>query len=532
MFVDFREVPDGQVFQADVCVVGAGAAGITLATELSDAGLDVCLFESGGLELDGDTQMLYEVENLGIPRQPATSTRLRFFGGTTNHWTGMCGRLDPSDFKERAWVPDSGWPITRAQLDPFYERAQSILDLAPFRSGPAVAEDFGVPHPQLDESIATLFAWQRSPPTRFGEKFRNRLKLSSRAHVVLYANVVNVQTNASARHVEHLDIRSLSGRGGKAMAGAYVLSCGGIENARLLLSSDGVDARGLGNAYDVLGRYFMEHLRNHELIALDKDPYAIQRTYNVYERREGSYLLGLSLSEQVQRKEGILNGAFFANFDRTEESATVTAWRLARGLLYGQFPADPSGSVLHVLRDLDEVAINFRRKLLRPGSNILTKDLPILVLDNEQAPNRDSRIGLSSDRDALGMRRATVNWRMTELDRKSVLRAIELFAAQLWLCHKARIHLPHSMDNNLEEWVFNFEDVAHHIGATRMADTPQRGVVDRNCKVHGIDNLVIAGSSVFPTSGHTNPTMTIVALALRLADELKSSLKPGMKRFA
>jgi choline dehydrogenase-like flavoprotein len=114
---------------------------------------------------------------------------------------------------------------------------------------------------------------------------------------------------------------------------------------------------------------------------------------------------------------------------------------------------------------------------------------------------------------------------MNELDRRSVLRALDLFAAQLWLCHRARIHVPDSMDNELQEWVQNFKDVAHHIGGTRMADDPQRGVVDRNCRVHGVDNLFIAGSSVFPTSGQTNPTMTIVALALRLADELKRSLK-------
>jgi choline dehydrogenase-like flavoprotein len=529
VFVDFREVPEGHIFRADVCVAGAGAAGITLATELCGAGLEVCLIESGGLELDADTQNLYEVTNLGIARKPATLTRLRFFGGTTNHWTGRCGRLDPSDFQERPWVPDSGWPITREQLDPFYDRAQPMLDLGPSRSGEWIAQEFGVPPPCVDQSIATLFAWQLSSPTRFGKKFRSQLERGPRAQIVLYANVVNIQTNAAGEHVEYVDVRSLSGRRGKVMARAYVLSCGGIENPRLLLLSDGVDPRGVGNAYDLVGRYFMEHLRNSELIALDKDPYSIQRTYNYYHNREGFYMLGLSLSEQAQRREGILNGAFSADFSSSEESATATTWRVGSAILHGESPVDLSASVVRVLSDLDEVVINFRRKLLRSGSPILTRDLPILFLQTEQAPNRDSRIGLSSDRDALGMRRATVNWRMNELDRKSVLAAMQLFAVQLWLCHNARIHLPESMNEALEEWVFNFKDVAHHIGATRMADSPQRGVVDRNCKVHGLDNLFIAGSSVFPTSGHVYPTLTIVALALKLADELKSSLKPAMR---
>jgi choline dehydrogenase-like flavoprotein len=276
----------------------------------------------------------------------------------------------------------------------------------------------------------------------------------------------------------------------------------------------------------------MEHLLNRELIASEGDPYAIQRTYNFYHRPEGNYLLGLALTEQVQQKERILNAGFFREWDRSETPATIAAWRLASGLLHGQLPDDPSVSVGRVLRDLDQLVINARRRLLRPGSPLLTDDVSLLAIAGEQAPNRDSRIVLlPSDRDALGMRRAAVDWRMNELDRHSLLRALELFAAQLWLCCRARIHLPESMNNELEEWVFNFTDGGHQIGGTRMADSPQRGVVDRNCKVHGVDNLYIAGSSVFPTSGQCNPTLTIVALALRLADELGRSLKPGAGGF-
>ena len=530
MFVDFRDVPDGQVFQADVCIAGAGAAGITLATELAAAGLDVCLLESGGLELDYETQKLYEAGNLGIPRSPATSMRLRFFGGTTNHWGGWCGRLEPGDFQERPWVPASGWPITRSQLDPFYDRAQQIVECAPFRTGAALAEEAGVPRPPLDESVATLFAWQMSPPVRFGEKFRAQLESSPRARVVLHANVVNVQTNASADHVVHVDVRSLTGTSGKVMAAAYILSCGAIENPRLLLCSASVDARGLGNTRDLVGRYFMEHLLTRELIApeVDGDPYAIQRTYNWYQRPQGNYLLGLALTEQVQQKERILNAGFFREWDRVETPVSIAAYRLASSLLHGRFSDDPSVSVGRVLRNLDQLVINARRKLLHPGSPILTNDASLLAITGEQAPNRDSRVVLlSSERDALGMRRAAVDWRMNELDRRSLLRALELFAAQLWLCCRARIHLPESMSNELEEWVFNFTDHGHQMGGTRMADSPQRGVVDRACRVHGVDNLFISGSSVFPTSGQCNPTLTIVALALRLADELKRSLRPG-----
>lgn len=522
MLVDLREIEGKQEFSADVCIVGAGAAGVTLASQLSGSSVSVCLVESGGLEADGQTQLLSEVENVGIPRLPAISRRLRLFGGTTTHWTGKCGRLDPMDMAVRDWVPDSGWPIDRAELDPYYDRAQEVLDLAPDRNGLALANRFGVPIPSIDDKIAHLHAWQMSAPTRFGTKYRWVANSAPNIKTILYANATNVQVNPAETYVEHVDVKSLNGKSARIIAQIFVLACGGIENARLLLASNGVNPRGVGNPHDIVGRYFMEHLRARLLISVDKDPYVIQRTYNTYSDGGREYWLGMSLSETFQRNERILNGAFMANYDSAEVPVTETASLLGRGLLRGDLPDEPTEAALRVLRNLDEVIINLRRKAYRPGSRNFTRDAAVFVVETEQSPHRESCIGLSSELDGLGQRRALVDWRLSELDRQSMLRAIQAFSAQLWLCHRARVLLPTSMSSPLASWGNNFLDVSHHMGTTRMSSDPTRGVVDTDCRVHGIENLYVAGSSVFPTCGHVNPTMTIVALAIRLAKTVNS----------
>jgi len=521
MLINLRELDDHPTLTADVCIVGAGAAGLTLASELNGSGFRVCLVESGGLEIDGETQLLSEVENVGLPRLEAMSRRLRTYGGTTLMWAGKCGRLDPMDFEVRDWVPNSGWPISRQDLDPYYDRAEPVLDIGPTRTGEDIARHFRVPVPTLDGQRVQLHAWQMSPPTLFGSKYAWIAEQGSRVEVLIYANAVNIQTSANGAHVLHLDVRSLNGRQARIRARTFVLACGGIENARLLLASNKVDWRGIGNTHDLVGRYFMEHLRARHVLTLDRDPYVIQRIYNLYRAGDKTYMLGLSLTAGAQRAERVLNGAFMPNYDVGEDSATELASQLSRGLLKGRLPEDVRGSTLRVLRNLDEIIVNLRRKVHRRGSGNLTRDAAILVIETEQCPNHNSRISLSTERDPLGQYKAKVDWRFNELDQKSMMTTISSVASQLWSSHRVRVLLPLSMQNPLDRWGYNFVDVSHHIGTTRMASDPSRGVVDANCRVHGLDNLYLAGSSVFPTGGQVNPTMTIVALALRLADRLK-----------
>ena len=132
MFVDARSVPTKTVVECDICIIGAGAAGLTLAREFSGQEFRVCLLESGGLEFDAATQSLYQGKNAGPLQIELDTERIRYFGGTTNLWGGYCRPLDEEDFEERDWVPNSGWPFRRAELEPYYERAHRLCQLGPF----------------------------------------------------------------------------------------------------------------------------------------------------------------------------------------------------------------------------------------------------------------------------------------------------------------------------------------------------------------------------------------------------------------
>jgi len=232
MFSDAREVEDGAIIEGDICIVGAGAAGITLALGLLDGGRRIVLLESGGFDYDHDTQALYQGVNLGLPYYDLDVCRLRYFGGTTNHWEGRCRPLDPIDFEARPWVPHSGWPITKATLDPFYARAHEICQLGPYRYDPADWLQPGESALAFDPARITTNLWQFSPPTRFGETYRQALAMAPDVEVLLHADVVDIATNEAGAEVDRLQVATLSGRRFGVRARAYVLACGGIENAR------------------------------------------------------------------------------------------------------------------------------------------------------------------------------------------------------------------------------------------------------------------------------------------------------------
>jgi choline dehydrogenase-like flavoprotein len=393
-------------------------------------------------------------------------SRLRLLGGTTNHWDGRCTPLDPIDFEQRSWVPHSGWPITRAELDPWYARAQGVCDLGPPAYDDELLARLGIPDPGLDPSKLRAQYWMLSPPTRFGQKFEPALAEAKSVRVLLHANVVGLETNAAASHLEHVDVSTLEGKRARVRAKRVVICCGGIENARLLLLSDRVEPAGLGNRHGLVGRFFQEHVRSSQQAVPTRTPFALRKIYNFYADAGDRYHVGLRASDELQRQLGMLNASAMTFFEGLGYSSSGSAMRLVRSLLQRELPAHPGDDVYSVLSDFDEIVMNVRARFLLAGSEWHSELSTTLVVDSEQAPNPESRISLSAQRDD------------------------------------------------------NVRDIGHHIGTTRMADDPRNGVVDRNCRVHGVDNLFVAGASVFATSGHANHTLTIVALALRLAEHL------------
>lgn len=497
MLQDARTLRNGERLSTDVCIIGAGAAGITLARELSKTQLDVCLLESGGLEYDAATQDLYRGAVVGQHYQKLEGTRTRFFGGSTNCWAGFCRPLDPIDFTERAWLPHSGWPFGRSELDPFYARAHAVLRLGPFDYEPG----------RWSKSDAALLDLSAGPlqnhvfqygdgPIRMGTAYRNELRKAPRIRVLLHANAAEIELDADGAAVNDVRVQCLGGPSFRVSARRTILAAGGIENPRLLLASASVQRQGIGNSSDLVGRFFMEHphLRFHATL-LARSP----RAFEFYEMRKVGVKLARGVlvpREAWLKRERLLNHSVqLRESDGGEGQAFVQA--LAAAAAETDDWAGAAGS---------------------PGP---AKLYP-LIFHCEQAPNPASRVTLGSERDALGMWRARLDWRLQEIDQRSAARAHQAVAQALGLSRAGRVQV--TLDRKSATWPLDMTGGNHHMGTTRMHRDPKRGVVDERSYVHGVRNLLVAGSSVFPTAGAANPTLTIVALALRMADQLKRDL--------
>jgi choline dehydrogenase-like flavoprotein len=259
MIIDARILPAGTVIEADLCIIGAGAAGITIARAFEGSGFRVALLESGGLELEDDTQQLYDGKSVGLPYLDLTTCRLRFFGGTTNHWGGWCVPLDEADFEPRDGLPYRGWPFKKAVLDPWYAKAQEVCQLGPYDYTPA---HFGI----TPDKIRPPFTGPLFIPKIFQVSkisfavYRQELEKAASVTLYLHANALGFSASDNGREIIGIPVGTLSGNRLAVRARAYVLAAGGIENARLLLAS-GNGKSGIGNEHDIVGRFFMVHLQ-------------------------------------------------------------------------------------------------------------------------------------------------------------------------------------------------------------------------------------------------------------------------------
>lgn len=527
MFIDARNLDDGARIDADLCIIGAGAAGITLARELAGSSIGVCLLESGGLESDPATQALYEGENVGLPYYDLTALRLRFFGGTTNHWSGTCRPLDAIDFEERPWVPFSGWPFDKAHLDPYYERAQAVCELGPYDYRPESWERPDNLRLPLDPARVETAMFQSSPPTRFGLAYREAVGGASNIDTYLYANAVDLVATESARGLDHVRAVTLAGNSFEVHARRYVLATGAIENARLMLASNGVQQSGLGNDHDLVGRFFMEHLAVPSGLLVPAAEDGRLRLYTEPSKLGGDGIQGkayLTLPRSVLETERLVNVRAFIDPANAIEALRGTSagvesvFDLMQSLGAG---GDTAQHVRNIVGGADDVAMYSYRRLFRPPRFRAWW----LYTHMENAPNPDSRVSLTDDRDALGTRRVQLAWRLGELERRTFERSARIVAEECGRAGVGRVQL--LVPDPQTGWPTVYRGLRgawHQMGTTRMHRDPRRGVVDEHCRVHGIENLCIAGSSVFPTSGYTNPTLTLVALAIRMADRLKDDL--------
>jgi choline dehydrogenase-like flavoprotein len=538
MFIDTRQISQDKALIATVCIIGGGVAGISIARELEKQGVDTCLLESGGLQPDHETRDLYRGKATGLNYQFADGCRARFLGGSSNCWGGWSRPLDAWDFEQRDWVPYSGWPFGLSHLEPYYRRTHEVLRLGPINFEPdywekAIARSDVRRMPFNSGQVRDTIS-QFSPPVRFGKEYRRELRNARYVRVFLYANVTQLVPDSLAGRIKEVAVQSLTGKRMRVAARIFILATGGIENARLLLASNKIFPAGLGNQHDLVGRFFMDHPR---LLSGDihfsrkwsrNKLYDIKYHYmNSAVAAQGVHIAAqLALTPETLKKERLLNAriCFCSEFPGEGSQGAQALFRCKQALLSKDQPGwRLRDDVLTMVKEpLNTFAYGFTR-LFHPRAMIKKVSFQVII---EPAPNPESRVSLSStQKDALGMPRVEVDWRLDAQVRRTADRSLALIASELRQSGVAEVALDPSMELHGWPTTLEAEGTWHHMGTTRMHIDEKQGVVDANAKVHGLANLYIAGSSVFPTAGANFPTITITALALRLAEHVIGQLK-------
>lgn len=545
MFIDAKNCPQ-QVFCADVVIVGGGAAGISVALSLLDSSLKVLLIESGNEVDDPETQAIYQGYVVDPHKHsPLDTYRQRRWGGSTTIWGGRCMPLDPIDFEHRAWADFCSWPIRYEDVLPYYPEANRLCEAGEFNYHhdavfPALSK------PMISAYQPSAFTSTRlerfSCPTDFGKRYRHLLESSKNVTVLLNANLTRIVLDETQKNVTALEVKTLTAKALRVEGRQFVLAVGGLEVVRILLNQPGVSGKGLGNTNDLVGRFYMCHLAGTIGRISFKPEVEVWHGYEV--APEGVYCRRrFALKEGVQREREI--GNFVARLhhpridDPQHRTGILSALLLGKYFIsyeYGKRLESLGGlnlstyfkHLLNVLTDMTGIIRFLTHWVIR--RSLAQRKFPSVIVRSkaqqysldfhaEQFPNFHSRITLADERDALGMRRLSVDWKYLPQDVRTVKVALSLFKSELEKQGLARFDYdPAEVET---EMVRYGAYGGHHIGTTRMGEDPTHSVVDANGRLHEVNNLYIAGSSVFPTSSQANPTLTIVALALRLGEHLQ-----------
>jgi choline dehydrogenase-like flavoprotein len=533
MIRDIRTSGAPELLDADVCIVGAGAAGIAIAREFISTPYRVILLESGGFRREQRLQKLYQASCIGEHYyQPLDACRSRFFGGSTNCWGGICTPLSPIDFEERPWIPWSGWPISWSDMAPYLVRGHRLCSTGPFLYGSGAWEQIGLNPHQFDPTLFRPLVWHFNSRAEFdlsfGRRFRSELRRAANVEVLLHANVTELIAGENGSAVERARIRTLDadnhGAGDhQVRARIFILACGGIDNARLMLASTGANPNGIGNERGLVGRFFHEHLQLPcGLLVAPHGGSEAARYSRLYPLGGTACSPGLELSPATQTACRVPNVSISIDPLYDREGALIALQKLRSDFRVRSLGFDTLKRLWRVATDCGEWAPEAWRRFVHGDRPHGDPRQFIVFARSEQAPNPASRVTLSSEADELGMRRAVLDWHTTPFDRKGIR-----LAASHAIQEFRRLGIGEIIP---AEWLAGMdwpEDLAggpHHMGTTRMSSDPRTGVVDKNCKVHGVDGLYVTGSSVFPTGGHANPTLSILALAIRLAGHVRESL--------
>jgi choline dehydrogenase-like flavoprotein len=432
------------------------------------------------------------------------------------------------DFEPKRNFPGTGWPLTLQDLEPYYRRAHEYCDIGAYAYDAATLIPGGreglLP---LDTSLVETVIHRQSPPTRFGRKYREFLERARNVDVMLWANVTQLNMTQSGR-IRNVRVQTLEGKSFAVQARVFVLASGAIENARILLASKRPDGVSIGNANDVVGRYYMDHLAGGAaFIALDgyRIPEAYTSGYIGKDRIPLHFLT--RITPATVRGNGLLNTSFWWTPYETDAEKRELAFASSRGLRglknvakYALGRDVGAGTTLSAeycafINNADEMALALATGASRNSNTIL------LRFEAEQSPDPVNRVVLGGKADRLGMPLVDLHWAPSEKDIRSIVDSAILVGQAVGKAGLGRLRLE---EHNWKHY-WDVRTSWHQMGTTRMGRDSRSSVVDTDCRLHDIENLYVAGGSVFPSSGRSNPTLTIVALAVRLAEHLKRRAK-------
>jgi choline dehydrogenase-like flavoprotein len=538
--------------EADVCIIGAGPVGVALARRLLGAGLVIYLVESGGEQPSRDADALARGEILGEPvHAPEENTR-RAFGGASHAWDIRTGLplphvrympLDEEDFEAHPWLPHSGWAFPHAKLAPYYAQAQKLCGILPVDDAADRWEEPGATRLALEAFGIRTAMCQFGPSEIFHRTYREELRIAERAgqlRLLLHTTALRLIPADDGAAVREILCARPDGSRLRIRARVCVLACGGFENPRLLLLSQDASPAGLGNSHGVVGRYFHDHplIFAGEFLPTEPGLFARAALYDIRMARGVQAMGYLALTSDARRRLQSFSLATFL-FPRPEPRATHALEALRDGIRtlqgHGPMPAGPLKAAKLFARrpgvTLRGLAAALRGRPVLSGFKAggWSRQSPPaggwrsfhLWQQVEQSPDPANQVVLGSARDRFGRPVPALLWRWSAEDDARVARAQDLLAEALRAARLGRLD-PVRQDGRT---ALAYPAGAHHpMGATRMHTDPRFGVVDADCQVHGVANLFVAGTSVLPTGGSANPTLTALALALRLADHLSARL--------
>lgn len=557
--IDGRSLSAGTRLAADVCIVGAGPAGITLARTLAAEGVDVLIMESGGPKASASAQSLNSGHvDPGSHHPPIDMYRERRLGGSSTIWGGRCIPFDPIDFEQREHVAHSGWPISYDEVARFYEPALKECEAGAFQFG----EDALLSNESFIEGFETAGGTNNSleaglerysPPTNFARRYGKIMLAQRNLRLVIESTCVELKTRNGGGHVEGAEFATSAGNRFSVSAKVFVVASGGLETVRLLASSTKNHAAGLGNGHDLLGRFYMCHIEG-TVGELRLTPETRRVAWNFEPTRDGVFARRrLRISDKVQHEQHLRNTIFrlhHANpVDPGHGNAVLSLMYFAKQFILPEYRRKITSTELVAVQEMPKGSAFWRRHAMNIVAGVPTlatfipkwiigrhfryRRLPYVALhaangaypidfNAEQEPNPDSRVTVVTERDHFGQPKLSVSWKATDNDVSAIERSYRQLDDALRQAGVGRIDFGHQ---DLGDMLRRCGPVGgHHIGTARMGVDEKSGVVDAQCRVFEADNLYLAGSAVFPTCSHANPTLTALALTLRLADHLKRTL--------